>query len=178
MNVSKNRQRGLTLVELSLSLAVSLAIGAAVAALYVQTNQASKYERARQEVLQVVSAVTQMATTGPRSEINAETVGSSGLVPDYMVDGAELRHSLDGVITVAEDDIAGGNARAMSVIVEGLDAADCAEIAATLSDRFDVVSVGVTVLRDETASPIVESNRAEAAAACEGGQDVAFFFVP
>lgn len=178
MNASRKHQRGLTLVELSLSLAVSLAIGAAVAGLYVQSNQAAKYERTRQEVLQVVSAVTQMATTGPRADIDAEAVGASGLVADYMVDGTTLRHSLDGVITVAEDDIAGGNARAMSVLVEGLDAADCTEIASTLSDRFDVVVAGGTILRDETASPIVESGRLDAAAACEGGQDVAFFFVP
>lgn len=178
MIAARKRQAGMTLIELSLSLAIALAIGAVVATLYVQSNQAATYERARQEVLQVVSAVTQMAATGPRAQITAETVGASGLVSSYLVDGADLRHSLDGLITVAEDDIAGGNARAMRVTLTGLDQADCAEMASTLADRFDVVEAGVTTLRDETASPVVESDRVEALTACEGGQDVAFFFIP
>lgn len=178
MIASRKHQRGLTLIELSLSLAISLAIAGVAATLYVQSNQAATYERARQETLQVVSAVTQMATTGPRADINAETIGASGLVSAYMVDGANLMHSLDGQFLVTEDDIAGGNARAMSVTLTGLNQAECAEMASSLAERFDVVIVGATTLRDETSTPVLESTRVEALTACDGGQDVAFFFVP
>lgn len=175
---SRKHQRGLTLIELSLSLAISLAIAGVAVTLYAQSNQATKYERTRQETLQVASAVTQLATSGPRADINAEMVGASGLVSTYLVDGTTLVHSLDGQILIAEDDIAGGNARAMAITLTGLDQAECAEMAASLADRFDVVVAGATTLRDETSTPVQESTRAEMLTACDGGQDLELFFVP
>ena len=178
MTRSRRYQKGVTLIELSLGLAITLAMTAVVAAMYLQAQRASALEKTRQEILQVSSAVTQMAVTGNRAGINAETVGSSGLIQNYMIRGAKVFHSLDGEIEIGEASFSSGlDARAMRIKVLSLKASHCSEIALSLADRFDEVIVNNIMIKDSTVTPAVSPLRSVSDSACTGGATVEFLFV-
>ena len=181
---SRRHQAGLTLVELSLAIGLSMAVAASAAGLFMVTQRSSTQDTLRDQLMQVAAAMSQMAANGQRSTISAQTIAEARLVPDSMVRGSgattTLGSTAGGTFDVGETDFSSSvAARALYITVTGLDAPRCVDLAMSAADRFDEVRVGGltgTTVKHALAATAVLPDRTDIATACDTGTDVSFLF--
>jgi len=163
-------QRGLTLIELSLSLAVVLSITAFIAGNYLVNRSNARMDTLRTELMTVASAVGQMARAGNIAGITTATVGQSRLLPDGNVfgvgAGTVISNAMGGRFEIASAAMPGVSATGLRIRVTGLEDGPCVEAAMMMAERFDAVSAGGTVVKNRLLATPIRASRALAQTGC------------
>lgn len=162
------RQQGFSMVELMLVFAIILGLAAMVFYVYpkVQESRIASEEQTNLTALQAgVKSVYQgranYATLTPTILLNAQ------VVPNNMVNGADIVNRFREVVAVAPATLGGGTAdNGFSFTYTGVSQAACTKLAVSLGSTFDVVNIGGV---DAKAFGDLDTNEATATTQCAAG---------
>jgi prepilin-type N-terminal cleavage/methylation domain-containing protein len=167
-NKMKAVQKGLTLVELMLVLAVIAIIIAIGVGAYVITNSGAKAYGVSSDMMSLNAAVKTLYQNGTYTSIDAQTIAKTGKVPANMVDGSgNLKGKWGGTLTLAPTSVGSGTDNAFQVTYPNIPRRECNDMAATLAPIFDIVKVGTTTVKDRTAATPITFDAGTAATACD-----------
>ena len=143
----KNRQRGITLIEVILGIAISSLVVLGVLAIYNNAQARADNDRELRNVQALLTEVRSMYTgrgTYGTADITAAMINSRA-IPESMLQTAgtppvtTVRHSWDGVVSVQG---AGANFR---ILYDAVPSAGCTRLAPSLLSAFQSVEIGTAV---------------------------------
>ncbi len=179
----KTNQTGASLLELTIALGVILTITGAIAGGFAANRANARFDASRTELLTVASAASQIARNGNLAGINERFIAESRLVPETMVRGngatTRLTHSMGGQFLISPETIPGvPGATGVRIVMSGLSAGRCEDAAVTFAERFDVVTVGSTAVKNRLLTNPTVPDRNVIEGACAANPEVHFFLIP
>lgn len=155
---SRKNQKGLTLVELILTLALAGLILFGIFSAYSSAKQSSNIKAESTGLQTLVAGVRSLYPGSPNyTGVGAAQLITAGKAPQSMVNGTALRNVWGGAITVAANATAG-----FDVTYAAVPTSSCIEIITTVGPSFNVVAIGATTVKAADA----EVNVATATTAC------------
>lgn len=154
MNIpnSPPRQRGFTLIELSIVIAIGLILILAGLKFGPSLMRGSRVQGEIQNVGMLVSNVRNLYR-GRYANASVAQVIQFNLAPSDLINGAALNGNY-GNITVGPSALAGGAANtAMQIVLTNVPAADCVQLAPGLLGAADELDVGAAANLKSAANP-------------------------
>lgn len=152
------KQRGLTLIELAVGLAIVLAISALVVGVYTTTSRSQRTNDVQTQLTQIASQVRSMAPQGSYTGIDDTVLARSKKVPEaWVVDNAgtpEIRHPFGGSFDIAPASVNGGTDNGFAITVDELPVAACNDIVTNSQANFAEIDVGSTPLKTYGAAAV------------------------
>lgn len=160
----KKRQRGMTLIELTLVLVLGGLVIFGALSMFRSANQSSAVSNETKNVQSIIAGVRalypgQTTYTG----VTQSMLITANKVPTVMVNGTNLRHSWNDAVTVAVNATAG-----FDITYANVPTAACIELVAAVANGFNTVTVGSTQVKAANANV----NQATTATACAGAAAV------
>lgn len=180
----RKHQRGASLLELTISIGIILSISGVIASGFAANRANARFDAARAELITVATAASQIARNGNLAGITSRSIAESRLVPETMVRGngagTQLVHSMGGQFIVTAQAVPGIlGATGVRIQMSGLSRGRCEDAAISFSERFDVVTIGATAVKNRLLATPLITGRAAVEAACAGNaNDLRFFLIP
>ena len=133
-------QKGLTLIELAVGLAIVLAITALVVGVYTTTSRSQRTNDVQTQLTQISSQVRSMAPTGNFDGITHAVLANSKKIPESWVGGTAAAPTITtpfgGTIEVVQADVNGGTANGFDIVLNDLPVAACNDIITNSQANF------------------------------------------
>jgi type II secretory pathway pseudopilin PulG len=154
-----NRQAGITLVEIGVSLAILAAVVAGSLALFTATSTSQKVQQVNQDLTAIRGAVQQLhvqAGTYGTTDLT-DLIKAAGRLPSTLrIDGSDITHGLneDGNGTIS----ATGIGRQFYVSVDGLSPEACLLLASQASGWVIILNAKPTAVQVQTDQTVDDFN--------------------
>lgn len=172
------KQRGLTLIELAVGLAIVLAITALVVGVYTTTSRSQRTNDVQTQLTQISSQVRSLAPAGNFAGITTKVLADSQKIPDSWIGGTAAAPTITtpfgGTIAVAEADLAPGTDNAFTITVNDLPVAACNDIITNSLANFVIINAGATDVKTVADPDAAPADIATACAATGDTVDVIF----
>ena len=169
--MTRNRQRGLTLIELLLGLViVAIVIGITLIA-FAQTRGEAHSVQSMKNFDIVVGAVRKLYPNPRYASLTGPVLAKSAMVPNSMIDaGYNLVSPWGAAIDVGPSVMLGPMNSGFDVVYHQVPSDQCVDLVRYGASKMLRVSVGATVVKDMTATPPVNDPTPDiSTAACSGG---------
>lgn len=173
---SRNRQRGLSLIELMIVLVIVLGIAAIAIGMAQGARLDSKTTEIQQQILLVSSKAQELGRNGKYTGLTTKVLVDAGKVPKDWVGGTAaaptIHHAFDGQISVEAASINGGTDNAANLTVSKVHRSACASLLTNLQQHF--TAIGTAAAGDKKAPGGAALTPAQISAACTpaSGDDV------
>lgn len=171
MRFSTNRkQRGFTLIELAVVLAVIVLAAAGIIARQRSTSQTAQVQAESGNLQAVIGKIN--STFAGRSSYNGATTAfllAQGAFPSSMVNGGSVVNTWNGSVTVAP----GTGNTSVDITYGGVPTAACIELVANSSRSYRTITVGATVVKTAVQG---EADLATTQTACSAASTVSVIF--
>jgi type II secretory pathway pseudopilin PulG len=125
----RQRRRGLTLIEATMVLAIATVVVAGVLVFYSQSNTNSKVNEVMGQLNAIQSGVrSAYSGAGDYTGLDNAAIIGARVLPNKMIAGTNIRHALNGAVTIASADVAGGTANAFTVAIASVPRDACIRI--------------------------------------------------
>lgn len=144
MRTITRKQRGFTLVELAVVLAIIVLALAGIIARQRATNQTAQVQSETGNLQAVMGKVN--STFAGRTDYTGATTAfllAQGAFPTSMVNGANVVNTWNGAVTVAP----GAGNTSVDITYGGVPTSACIELVANASRSYRTVTVGVTAVK-------------------------------
>ncbi len=169
-------QKGLTLLELLLAIGlVAVVIGVAIY-IFGGAQSGTNAYKGTQNVLTISAAVKGLYPTPNYNGVSAAVIASSKKVPDVYVSGANLVNPWGQNITVAAVNVGTGTNNGFTITDPGIPTNECNSIASAVQSNFQKLTIGATVVKDDTAATPVVYSPGAAATACAAAASNSLIF--
>lgn len=167
---TQRKQRGFTLVELAVVLAIIVLAAAGIIARQRSTNQTAQVQAEAGNLQAIVGKIN--STFAGRSSYSGATTAfllAQGAFPSSMVNGATVVNTWNGSVTVAP----GTGNTSVDITYGAVPTSACIELVANSSRSYRGVTVGTTAVKTSTQS---EADLAATQTACSASSTVAVIF--
>ena len=147
LGLAARRTRGVTLIEAAMVLAILAVVVAGIMVFYTNADGSRKTSAAMSELGAIQQAVRSLyAGQATYAGLTALNLINTDALPIKMTAGADLRHSLNGTVTVAPANTGGGAGSGFSVAFENIPPDACARLVTQDLGRglFSIVVGGTT----------------------------------
>lgn len=171
---SRARQKGITLLEITIGIAIGMLISVLAITLATATRQDVILQELQTQVM-LVASQTQSAgqTAGNYQGIDAEMLVDTGRVPREWVGGADgswtIQHVLNGNIGIATQNVGSGANNGATLIVNSLTIAACSTLLTNLQGNF--VAIGREAYADVRGVAAAPLTAGQIEAACTSGPE-------
>lgn len=167
------QQRGLTLIELTLGIAIVLVVITIGILVYNGLQQSSRSYSGESGLLALVAGVKQVNPNPSYTGLSATVIINAKKAPSNMVNGTALVNPWGGAVTLAPANYNGGTANAFAVTYNSIPASECNTIVNAVAPNFQVITVGTTTVKDEAAG--TNPTAATVSTACNNGTNNVVF---
>ncbi|MEJ6002642.1 type 4 pilus major pilin [Paucibacter soli] len=163
------KQRGFTLVELAVVVAIIVAAAAGIIARRNATNQTAMIQTESGNLTAILGKVNStFAGRSNYSGVNTALLLSQGAFPTSMVDGANVVNIWQGAVTVA----AGAGNTSVDITYNGVPSSACIELVANTSRSYNEVTINST--KTKNGAPQADLDTAKTA--CEASASASIVF--
>ena len=146
--IMKSKQRGMTLIELTLVLVLGGLVIFGALSMFRSANQSSAVANETKNIQSIIAGVRalypgQTTYTG----VTEQMLITANKVPTVMINGTNLRHSWNAAVDVAPNATAG-----FDIVYASVPTASCIELVAGVANGFNTVSVGATQVKAANAN--------------------------
>lgn len=166
-------QSGLTLIELTLGIALVLVVIGIGILVYNGRQQSSHSYSGESGLLALVAGVKQINPNPSYTGLTTGVIISAKAAPSNMVNGTELVNDWGGAVTVAATNYNGGTGNAFAVTYESVPSSECNTLVNAVAPNFQVIIVGKTTVKNEAAGTYPTA--ATVATACVNGTNSVVF---
>lgn len=149
-NQRAKRQKGVTLIELLLGIAVVLVVVGVGIVIYNQVSGSSRAYAASNGLMNLAASVKSMHPRPDFSGLGTDgTTGSgilvnSGKAPSNMVVSGSLVGQFGGQVGILSSSYAGGTNNAYAIIYPNVPRAECNDLINSAENNFQVIAVGTS----------------------------------
>jgi prepilin-type N-terminal cleavage/methylation domain-containing protein len=177
-------QKGVTLIELLLGIAIVLVIVGVGVIVYNQVSGSSRAYAASNGVMNLAASVKALHPRPDYTGLTSAVMVSSGKAPSNMVVGTNLVGQFGGNVVIAPANYAGGANNAFTIVYPGIPRAECNDMIQSSESTFAIIEVGTssggtftgtTTVKDLSATPAVRTTAATVSAACNNENNAVRF---
>lgn len=165
---SMRRQRGISLIELLLAIAVVLVITGIGIVAYAMTRNSAMAYQTNTALSQVRAGIKSAFKGTDYGSLTVQALINAEKVPEGIVSGANLVGPWGGAITIGPATYHSVNNAGWSMQLDRIPKEICPEVLYEVSDQYQRVQVGTQVIKDHSVAPAVpHAGQAAIQTACQ-----------
>lgn len=166
------RQHGFSLLEVGIVLVIAAFVAFNIYTRFIAVDDRNNARTTSDLVRDVAVACREVRSGNSYNGVNNTVLSNAGLVPEGLsVSGSTFSHPLNGTVTLAAANHAGGTDNVCQQTWTNLDSASCSRIIGSVESQMEYIAKGTTVVKSDTVTP----TSALVATACSGATNTVVF---